>query len=800
MDRFALDLRAALRSLMRSPGTAFIAVAALAMGIGFTTTMFSIVRGGTRSLPFVEPHELVIVTATFPRNGIDDMEIRAFDFLEWSRQQTAFEGLGAFRMLSTNLSGDGERAQRYDATGITPNTLALLGEQPLLGRGLQPGDAQAGAEPVVVLGYDLWTTRFAADPGILGRIIRTDGEQRTVVGVMPPRFGFPISSDLWLPYLPDASAAPREGDYMRAFGRLRDGITVDRANAEMATIAARLAAAQPETHDGWSARVYPFIDMETPREIRYALYLMVGAVSFVLLIACANVANLLLARAAMRTQEVAIRTALGAGRSRIIGLQLLESTMLAAIGVVLGLAFTAAALRFFALASASILEAFWVDFRIDGVVLAFASTLTVIAAAVAGVMPAARLSRIPAAAVLKEGAGGASGLRMGRLSRVLVVTQVALACGLLVLSATFVKSAVSLRATTFTFPVRDVLTAQVVPSTTLQQDAQRWRRLIRELTLRTASIPGIRSAALTSALPGRGGGNWSFTMDGAATDPSQARSYTAVSFVTPGFLDVLESRVIRGRDLEWRDDETAPAVALVNESWVARWSPDREPLGRIIEVAARRMEIVGVLPDLFPRDIEEEVQDGVYAPFLQREGPVNVRLMARGPAQPLALIQPVRDAVVSIDPDLPVEEFATLYDAIFSEKRVLDAFSMLFFLFGLGALFLTVIGTYGVVAFSVSRRTREIGVRVALGARSADIARLVLGEGGRQLAVGGAIGMALAWALSRALATAIEPLQQAGVFMFGAVLALLIVTGVLALLIPARRALRVEPVRALRSE
>jgi predicted permease len=381
-----------------------------------------------------------------------------------------------------------------------------------------------------------------------------------------------------------------------------------------------------------------------------------------------------------------------------------------------------------------------------------------------------------------------------------VITQVALACGLLVLSAVFVKSAVSLRATTFPFPVRGVLTAEVVPSSPVQQDDERRTRLIRDLTQRTQAVPGVRAAALISALPGRGGGNWSFTLDVTGEDATAARTYTALSFVTPGFLAVLESGVVRGRDIDWRDDQNAPAVALVNESWVARWSPDREPLGRIIEIGARRMEIVGVVPDLLPRDIEEEQQHGVYAPYLQREGPINVRLMARGPADALALVQPMRAAIVAVDPDLPVEEFATLYDAIFADKKILDAFSMLFFVFGLGALFLTIIGIYGVVSFSVSRRTREIGVRVALGARGSDIARLVLGDGGRQIAIGGAVGMLLAWALSRALASAIEPVLQADMLIFTAVLAMLVITGLIALLVPTRRALSVEPVRALRSE
>jgi predicted permease len=798
MDRYMLDLLASIRSLARSRGTALIAVAALAMGIGFTTTMFSIVRGGTRSLPFAEPEELLILTATLPRTGSLDLRARAFDYLEWSRQQTSFENLAAFTTDGFNLSGEGARPERVSGTLVTPGTFAMLGESPAFGRSFIPADAATGAEPVVILSHGLWTNRFASDPGILGTNVRIDGTQRTVIAVMPEEFAFPIRAAAWIPLGFDAaSEQPRRGPSYTVFGRLRDGVDADRAAIEMATIAERMAAAYPETHEGAGIRVYPFTEMEMPREISRALYLMVGAVSLVLLIACANVANLLLARAATRTHEVAIRTALGASRKRIIIGQLAESVMLAAVGAVIGLLFARAAVRFFAVSTDHIIEAFWMQFEVDAVVVVFASLLGIVAAAAAGIAPALRASAFDVASTLKDRPGSSS-LRIGRLSRSLVGIQVAFACGLLIVTALFVNSALQLRATRFPYVTQSVFTAQI-GFTAGGSVAGSNERLI-ALEERIAAVPGVTAATITSHFPGRGAVNEQFRLEGRTFERAQDMPYTTVTYITPGYLETLQSAPLRGRNLTWLDDADAPGAILVNSSWAATFSTDRDPLGRRLYFGDREYAIVGIVPDLMPTDIENEVQHAIYLPFQQSPYAWNVRIMARTQGDALGITAAVRDAAAEIDPDVPLFEIATLHDTIFADKRVLDAFGVLFFLFGIGATFMTVVGLYGVVAFAVSQRTREIGIRVALGATGKDVTRLVVGQGGKPVLIGLVFGSLLAIGLSAALAAAIEPIERPGIALFTGVLALIGGTTLLSMVAPARRALSVQPVTALRSD
>jgi predicted permease len=808
VDRYLSDVRASLRIFRRSPGLAVSSVAALAMGIGFTTTMFSIVYGATRSLPFARPETLVAVAKTAPRLGTADLDAGSFDYLEWARQQRRFEGLAAFETRSVNIGDAAQRPERRSAAVVTPNTFSLIGVQPLLGRSLLPDDARPGAPPVVVLSRDLWRARYQADAGIVGRVIRVDKRPHTVVGVMPHRFGFPISSDLWLPLAVNASAAPGADRGLQVFGRLKEGVSLDAARAEMATIARRVAERFPETHADLAARVYPFVEMEMEPQIARALVLMLGAVSFVLLIACANVANLLLARAAARMRDVAIRTALGATRARIVGQQLAESALLALAGGVVGLGIATVAVRFFATSTSGIIEAFWMEFRVDGAALAFAATLVTLAALAAGMLPALRASGSDVAEALKDAPGGTTGLRIGRLARSLVVGQVALATGFLIMTLTFTKSAVALRAVELPFRSRQILAGQIGVEQDVLGSAERRSQFAVDLTARLNALPGVAAASLVSRLPGTGAGNPVFSLDAppAGQDAAgeggvQVRGgqTTGLAFVTPGFFDVLEARVLRGRGIEWRDGPDAPTVAVVNESWIRRYSSNRDPMGRRLWFDDRAFEIVGVVPDLQMQDPEDVAGDGVYASLLQTH-PYAMRVILRTAGDPLALTPALWNAIEAVDPDLPLFEVATLHDAIYAEKKVLDVFGMLFFVFGVGALFLTIIGLYGVVSFAVSRRAREIGIRVALGAAPRDVVGLVLRQGVTLIALGTSIGLLVAYGLSQALAANLEPIEPASPLTYVAIAGTLCGTALLGLLRPVRRALALEPVSALRLE
>src|SRR5262245_9792837 len=799
MERYWADVRVSLRIFRRSPALAVSAILALAMGIGFTTTMFSIVRGGTRSLPFENPDQIVALTRTAMRGNTLDPS--PFDYVAWSRAQRSYTGLGAFEEQNMNLGGDDKRPERRTGAFVTASTFSLLGVRPLRGRALLADDARSVARPVVVLGYDLWQARFAGDPSIIGRVVRIDGQPRTVVGVMPPGFGFPVRSSMWLPLVIDGAPAPTaQGAGFRVFGRLKDGVTLGQARAELATIAAGVAREHPATHKQLSARVIPFADLEMAPNTNAILYLMLGVVSFVLLIACANVANLLLARAAVRTREPAVRTALGASRARIIALHVTESAALAVVGGLLGMVLATTAVRFFATATADILDAFWIDFRVDWAVIVFATITVAVAGIVAGLLPGLRASSSNVAEVLKDASGASTGLRVGRLARALVLAEVALATGFLIMTMPFTKPAVAPRAIDFPFDARHIFVAQLGLTQSALSSIEGRERLARDLTARLDATPGVAASALVSVVPGRGAGNWSFSLDTPPSNTSASRQpTTGIVMITPGFFGVVGARVLRGRGTDWRDRPGGTVAAVVNASWVRRFSSDREPIGRKIWLGDRMLEVVGVVPDLQIQDPEDRLGDGVYISLLQTR-PFAIRVLARTQGDPLALASVVRDAAESIDPDLPLFEVSSLHDAIYSDKRVLDAFGALFFAAGVGALLLTMIGLYGIVSFAVTSRTREIGVRVALGASRGDIARLVLRQGSKLIGIGTAIGLVIAVGLSHALAAATEFFQPAGALTYVAIAGALVATAAAALVRPVRRALALEPVDALRGQ
>jgi predicted permease len=796
MDSVFFELRLALRSLVRNRALTMSAALALALGIGATTTLFSIVHGGLARLPFEQPDELVMLTRTNPRNGANDMGATAFDYIQWSASVRGFEGISAFQQNSVNLSGPEYSPQRVPAAFVAPNAFGLLGVAPARGRGFTAQDARPGAPATAIIGHALWQARFAADPAIVGRTIRVNGEPRTIIGIMAEGFGFPINQTVWLPLQISASSGAGDGSWFTVFGRLRDGTSIEQARAELATIAARLAQSNPATHAEHGARVAPLVEMELAPNTPTILYVMLLAVSFVLVIACVNVANLLLARAARRSRETAIRTVLGAARHRIIAQHLLEAAVIALLGGAGGLTIAYAGVRFFDAASASILTAFWIDFRIDRTVLFFTSALIGLAAVLAGIIPALRASQAQPAGALKE--SSASGLRIGRISRALVVAELALASGLLVVSGALVTSAIGIRAVDFPFAEEEILTAQLGVRGNQLTDAASRARMIRDLTDRLASTPGVHGVALTSVLPGRGAGNTPFTIDGQAADRVQDMPHTGQVQVTPGFLEVLDARLVRGRALSWSDDARAPRVLLVDETWVRRFSPDRDPLGRTVTLwRDEPATIVGVITDLHMEDPGDPPAPGVYLPMAQVE-PYTMRVMVRTSGEVLSLTAQVRARVNEVDPDLPLFEIATLRAAIYADAGVLDAFGTLFGIFGLGALFLTMVGLYGVVAFGVTQRTREIGIRMSLGATRRGILTLIVRSGSRPLLLGGALGLLIAVALSAALAATGEEVLRPDPRIFLGVFAALSTTAVVALLIPAARAARLDPQQALR--
>lgn len=788
MNSFARGVRSGLSLFRTNTGAAASAVIALALGIGFSTTMFSIVHGGTRGLPFDDAESIVAVqrlpTAAGP---VPSNTVR--DFNQWARGNQSFEALGAFQTDSNNLSGEGDVPERVSVAALTPGTFELLRVQPALGRGFAANDAISGAEPVVVLSDALWRRRYGADPSALGRSIRLDGVTHTVIGVMPAGFGFPLDASLWrtVPGGDDAQT-------VQVFGRLARGVSKESAQTELTTLG-KAAAETEQARTAIAVKVVDFIELETPPETVWGLYLLLIAVSGVLIIACVNVANLFIVRAVARSRDVAVRLALGAGRRMILVEQLSESLVLSSLASVAGLAIAWAGTRAFRLGTSDILSAFWMDFSLDATVVAYASGLAIAAAAAAAIVPALRASRTDIVATLRDG-GGSSGLRIGRLSRGLLSGQVAMACALLAFTLLLGQAAVAIHARAWPFDPDKVLTAQIgVPLATLDEAADRERFLV-QLEDAIGQLPGARASALASSLPGRGSGNWSFAIDAVASDPSRLL-LTGVTMVSPNYFDALGASMLRGRGLTKDDRPETPAVAVVNESFVSRYSRERDPIGRRLYLGKRELTIVGVVEDAMPRDIDETDQNGVYVSIHQLR-PYAIRIVAAAQGDPMPLVRSLRSAIDRVDSDLPIFETFTAREAALREKQVLDVLSRLFGLFGTGALVLTAIGLYSVTAFAVALRRRELGIRVALGATRADLLQMLTAQGVRQLVIGLTIGTLLAVVLTRAFRSAVEFTTMNDGFVIGAVVIALFVTAAIAIAIPVLRASGADPVKALR--
>jgi putative ABC transport system permease protein len=797
------DLRYGARKLVHNPGFATVTVVTLALGIGLTTTMFSIVYGALmRGLPFEQSERVVSLRHANPVRDFDELPVSAHDLVDYRAQARSFEALAAFSNGTVNVSGS-EKPERFDGAYVTANAFDVLRARPLLGRTFRPGEDAVGAPAVVILGYDLWQSRYHGDRGLIGKTIRVNGEQAEVIGVMPPRFAFPVSEKLWVPLRRPLEARRADSDQLFVFGRLKPGVTVDRATVEASAIARRLAAAYPESNKDVTAYVEPFTKSFIGDEPTQLLMTMLFAVFLVLLIACANVANLLLSQAAMRSKEVGIRTAMGASRRRIILQFLTEPLALAGIGAVLGVGLAAVGVKLFNAAIASTEPPFWIDIKIDGPILLFVVAVTLFATFVSGVLPAVRASGANVNEVLKDESRGSSSFRGGMLSRVLVVFEIALSMGLLVAAGMTIKSVTRLRTMDFGFPTRTIFTARVGLPETVYRDSAAQIRFYDELYRRLGDLQGVESYTLTGMLPGLGSPQQSFAVQGKAY--AEDKDYPLTHFITtyPGYFRTFEV-ALQGRDFGSGDTQTSEPVVIVSRTMATQFFPGQDPIGRRIRLGDSRSTepwrtIVGVVPDMWNDGLENEDPQSVYVPFAQApQRFVSVTIRPRGPTGQMTA--PVRDLVASMDPDLPIYFVKTLQERIDEESWFYRVFGGLFMIMGGVALVLAAVGLYGVMAFNVSRRTREMGVRMALGAQPGDVVRLVLRQGMIQLAIGLVLGLGLAYLLGTMLKIILFQVSPLDPLVYGATIAVLVLSAVAASLVPARRATRVDPMVALRYE
>jgi predicted permease len=661
---------------------------------------------------------------------------------------------------------------------------------------------------VVILGHRIWQDRYAGSREVLGMSVTVNGEAGEVVGVMPEGFEFPLLQEVWVPLRLDALALPRgEGQYLDVYGRLRPGVGIDEAMAELAGIAQQLAAEHPDTNEGVVPVVRPYTDRFVGDDVSGLLYTMLATVALVLLIACANVANLLLARAAVRSRDVAIRTAMGANRWRVVGQLMAEAFVLAVVGAALGTAIAWVGIGLFDRAVQPTDPPFWLDFKLDGPILLFVVATTGLAALVSGALPAWRASATDVNAVLKDESRGSSSLQLGRLSRALVVAEVAMSVALLVASGLMVKSVVTLGRLDYGFPTDDVFTARIALFEGRYPSAEDRQRVWDELETRAQAMPGVRSAALIDRLPGLGGNGGPVAIDGASYGTERDLPAARWARVTSAFFETFEVSVLEGRALTALDTRDAPPVVVVNESFARRHFPDGPVVGRRLrmgglESAEPWRDIVGVVPDLRLEgvgDIDAPAADGFYVPLAQDDSRF-LSLAVRGAGSPMAFAGPVRELVMAVDSDTPIYFVRTLQSAIDEGLWFYRVFGALFAAFGAAALFMASVGLFGVMSFSVSRRVPEMGIRMALGAEAAQVRGLVLKQGMRQLALGMLIGTALAVLVARGLQMLVYGSRPWDPATYGLVFALLTLTGLAATLVPALRATKVDPVHALRAE
>ena len=780
-----------------------VAVLALALGIGLTTTMFSIVYGALlRGMPFPEADQLAAVARQNLSRGNGFMSAPVHDYLDYRAQQRSFTALAAFYGGTANVSG-AEKAERFDGAWVSANLFDVLGVRPILGRAFTPDEETPGAGNVVVLGHAMWRDRYGASQSVIGTSIRVNGLPHTVVGVMPEKFAYPNRHSLWMPLQLDAGKLERgSGQPLQMVGRLKPGVSFDEANADIIAISRRLAADHKKTNEGITGIVRPILDSQIGPQPRKLLWTMLGAVFLVLLIACANVANLLLDRAAHRTKEVGIRTALGASRSAVVRQFLSEALVLAAVGAVLGAGLAQVGVDLFNRSIASTDPPFWLDIRLHPPVLLFVVATAVIASLFSGAIPAYQSSRADINEILKDESRGASSFRIGRLSRGLVIFEIALSCGLLVASGLMVKSVVNLRTMDPGVTTREVFTARAgFPSVYTDTAAQ--IRFFDELSTRLAALPGVQGVALTSAVPGVCCTGGQFAIEGRtyAEDRDYPESGNVV--VSPGFFPTYEVPAREGRVITADDRQESVPVVVINEAFARRYFASENPLGKRIRQGDSRSTaqwrtIVGVVPNIFTGDPDRPWHPMMYIPLAQNR--LNFLTIGVRAPNAMALTPQIRATASDLNADIPIFRIASLADAIAQSVWHIRVFGGLFMVFGVAALILASVGLYAVMAFSVSRRAREVGIRIALGARTSHVLRLVFRQGVLQLAIGMTLGLALAAGVSQLVAAVLFEVQPRDPSVFLGVVGALSVAGLLACYIPARRAAKVDPLNAMRAE
>ncbi len=803
METLLKDIRYGIRMLARRPSFTAIAVITLALGIGANTAIFSVVNAVLlRPLPFREPDQLIKLWETFLPDGWGT--VSAANLKDWREQNDVFSQIAAYQSGNFNLQGN-DNPERVLGVTVSSNFFDTLEAQPMIGRGFLPAEEQPGNDRVVVLGAQLWRRNFGADPQIVGKTISLGSESLTIVGVMPDSFQFPFRNvELWVPlaFTPERWAN-RGGHAYFALGRLKPGVTIEQAREQMTTIAASLASHYAEDA-GRSVRLISLKE-EMVQSSRASLLVLLGAVGFVLLIACANVANLLLARAASRRKESAIRVALGAGRWRLIRQFLTESLMLSILGSAVGLLLANLGLGLLlSMASTSLPRAN--EIGLDLPVLGFTLLLSLLTGLGFGIVPALQVSKTDVHETLKEGGGRAmSAAGTARLRSVLVVTEVALALVMLIGAGLLIKSFARLLQINSGLQPENVLTMRVSLPDAKYQTTQATTAFYQQALERISTLPGVQAAGAINLLPlQRWGFNGDIEIEGQGPYPPGQAPLAEYRAVTPGYFRALQVPLLDGRAYTDQDTEKTPPVILINQTMAKRFWPDESAVGKRIRVDGPDWRtIIGVVGDVRQSGLTQAVRSEIYFSYAQAKYQYltqSMSLVVRASSDPTNLVSAIRSEVQAVDAAQPVYGVETM-EAVIAESVSDRRLNMILLgIFAAVAMALAAVGIYGVLSYSVTQRTHEIGIRMAVGAQPSDILRLVVGQAMTLALAGVAIGLIAAFALTRLMESLLYGVSATDPITFAAISAALTGVALAASFVPARRAIRVDPMIALRYE
>jgi putative ABC transport system permease protein len=800
------DLRYAVRMLARSPAFTFVAILTVGLAIGANTAIFSVVNAVLlQPLPYPHAEQVVRVFGTQPT--LDEAPSSPANFLEWRTENQVFERIATWSGKGFNLTGT-DKPERVIGARVSSDIFQLLGVQPALGRDFTAEEDREGADRVVILSYDFWQRRFAGDPNAIRQTIRLSDQSYTIVGVMPRGFAFPSTrTQVWTPVAFNAAErATRDTNYIDVVARLKPGVSIAQAQANMNAISQSQAQRYPQTNVGVGAKVVS-LQEHIVGNVRPMLVVLLGAVAFVLLIACANVANLLLARAAARHREMAIRGALGASRSRVVRLLLTESVLLAIIGGAVGLLLAIWSLDLLVSLKPANLPRL-AEIGVNRTVFLFTAAVSVFTGVLFGLAPAWQVSRSDLNEGLKEsGRGGSDAPRRHRMRALLVISEVALSLVLLIGAGLMIRSFARLLAVDPGFKSDHVLTAFVSVPVAKYSKHEEQVAFFDRLLERLRNVPGVSAAGVVTDLPLYGGGSTGFDVEGRPPALPGQRAMTDYRICSPDYFAAMGMRLVRGRAFAPFDTEPAPGVVIINETMAARYFAGEDPIGKRLDLSGNPKdlrEIVGVVADVRNYGVDADVKPEVYVPLLQSSpGYLSsitsaLTIVMRSSIEPTALGQTLREQVQALDKDQPVSELKTM-EWYLADSMAQRRFNMLLLgVFAGLALVLAAVGIYGVIAYTVTQRTHEMGIRIALGARGSDILRLVFSNAMTTTFAGIAIGLGAAFALTRLLQSLLYQVTATDPVVFATIPLLLLTVAAIATYLPARRAMKVNPITALR--